>query len=115
MPAAAERRISRMGLTLRAEATTQRPKIAQLQPSMKLSPSCKAGNMSSRAAEAIMPMTAGFMPYMAPARTALPFRRRKKRVRTSMTVSDGRQTAKVAIAEPRMPKNGLSPACAPTV
>ena len=82
---------------------------------MKLSPSCEAGNMSNRAAEAIMPMTTGFMPDMAPARIALPFRRRKKRVSSSMTVSDGRQTARVAMAEPRMPNRVLSPACMPTM
>ena len=33
---------------------------------------------------------------------------RKKRVMSSISVSDGRQTAKVAIADPRMPHHALS-------
>ena len=105
-----------MGFTFLTEATKTPPNSAQLQPSMKFcsSGALLCGNISSSAAEAIMPMTTGRMPFMAPSTTGFCFRRRKKRVMSSISVSDGRHTANVASAAPRMPHHAL-PACAPTV
>ena len=115
MPATAEKRISRIGFSLRTDPAKQMPKSSQLHPSMKLAPSSVLGKISSRAAAAIMPMTTGFMPVIAPSIYRFPLSFRKKRVSSSMTVSEGRQTAKVAITEPRIPHQHPVPAWQPTV
>ena len=91
------------------------PKSTQLQASMKFwSPGSELwGAMSSRAAEAIMPMTTGRIPFMAPSTSGLLCSLRKKRVSRSMSVSEGRLTAKVAMKAPSSPNHGL-PASMPT-
>ena len=104
-----------MGFTLRHDPTKTPPKSTQLQASMKFcsSGASLCGKISSRAAAAIMPMTAGRMPRMAPSTSRLFFRRMKKRATRIMSVSDGRHTAKVAIIDPRIPNHSL-PASTPT-
>ncbi len=94
-----------MGFTLRHEPANTPPKSSQLQASMKLrSPGASlCGNMSSRAAAAIMPITTGRMPRMAPSTRRLFLSRRKKRATRIISVSDGRQTAKVATSDPATP------------
>ncbi len=72
------------------------------------------GKISSSAAAAIMPITAGRMPRMAPSTMRLPFSFMKKRATRIISVSDGRHTAKVAIAEPSSP-HSVPPACNPTL
>ena len=72
------------------------------------------GKISSRAAAAIMPITAGRMPRMAPSTSRLCLRRMKKRATRIISVSDGRQTAKVAITDPRMPHQ-MCPVWIPTL
>ena len=50
MPATAEKRISRIGFSLRTDPAKQMPKSSQLHPSMKLVPSSVLGKISSSAA-----------------------------------------------------------------
>ena len=61
-----------------------------------------------------MPITTGRMPRMAPSTSRFPLSFIKKRATRIISVSDGMQTAKVAIAEPRMPHQ-VCPVWTPTL
>ena len=92
-----------MGFTFFSEAMSATPNNAQLQPSIKLAPSCDDGKSNNIAPDRIIPITTGRIKAIVLFIYRLSFSRRKNFVISIISVSAGRHTDIVATTEPQKP------------